>query len=184
MKEIRKKDWMLFGWYIPIALIFLCSAVGGFVVSCIFYNVLEHKNEKNLKTYSESDYEYLDEIADNVIKKDGIDVSAIPEDVVRYEITKKDNKIIVMYSLGENIKTYPSMTITLSKDLELLNKESNSCSIKKFQKIEKRNVILIAVAIGLFASLIIFMTVIYVLISCLPKHDNEKNPKNNLSKKY
>lgn len=98
-------------------------------------------HSEDLEAYSESAYEYLDEIADNVISKDGINVSAIPKDVVEYEITYKDSEIIFKYSLDNNKEKYlatsASMTVTLSKDFEILNKEPNFSSKEEYVKIHK-----------------------------------------------
>ena len=57
------------------------------VSSLIYYNIIMNNHGENLEAYSESDYEYLDEIANNVIGKDEINVAAIPEDV---EILNKE----------------------------------------------------------------------------------------------
>ena len=50
------------------------------ISSLIYYNIMMHSHGENLEAYSESAYKYLDEIADKVIGKDGINVAEIPED--------------------------------------------------------------------------------------------------------
>lgn len=111
------------------------------ISSLIYYNIMMHNHGEDLEAYSESAYKYLDEIADNVIGKEGINVAAIPEDVVEYEITYKDGEIIFKYSLdnnkGKKFATSASMTVTLSKDFEVLSKEPNFSSKEEYAKSHK-----------------------------------------------
>lgn len=111
------------------------------ISSLIYYNIIMHNYGDNLEAYSESAYKYLDEIADNVIGETGINVAEIPEDVVEYEITYKDGKIIFKYSLdnnkGKKFATSASMTVTLSKNLEVLSKEPNLSSKENYVKSHK-----------------------------------------------
>lgn len=111
------------------------------VSSLIYYNIVMHNHGDDLEAYSESAYKYLDEIADNVIGKGGINEAAIPEDVVEYEITYKDGEIIFKYSLdnnkGKEFATSASMTVILSKDFEVLSKEPNFSSKEEYVKSHK-----------------------------------------------
>ena len=111
------------------------------ISSLIYYNIMMNNHGEDLEAYSESAYKYLDEIADNVIGKDGINVAEIPEDVVEYEITYKDGEIIFKYSLdnnkGKEFATSASMTVTLSKDFEVLSKEPNFSSKDEYVKSHK-----------------------------------------------
>ena len=106
------------------------------ISSVIYYSIIRHNHSEDLEAYSESAYEYLDEIADNVITKDGINMSAIPKDVVEYEITYKDGEIIFKYNLdnnkGKDLATSANMTVTLSEDFEILNKEPNFSSKEEY----------------------------------------------------
>lgn len=60
------------------------------ISSLIYYNIMMHNPGEYLEAYSESAYQYLDEITDNIIGKDGIKEVAIPEDVVEQEITYEE----------------------------------------------------------------------------------------------
>ncbi len=111
------------------------------ISSLIYYNVMMHNYGEGLEAYSESAYKYLDEIADNVIGKYGINLAEIPEDVVEYEITYKDGEIVFKYSLdnnkGKGWATSASMTVKLSKDFEVLSKEPNFSSKEEYAKSHK-----------------------------------------------
>lgn len=157
------------------------------ISSLIYYNIMMHNHGEDLEAYSENAYEYLDEIADNVIGKDGINVAAIPEDVVEYEITYKDGEIVFKYSLDNNkdkeFATSASMTVTLSKDFEVLSKEPNFSSKEEYVKIHKINFYLCVpifgalVWLGLEFATLILMVVAFP-ISVLHK---KKYMKKNLS---
>ena len=85
---------------IPYLIIFGSLVVIITIGSIISYNVLLTQNENELNSYSESTYQYLDEIADNVIQEGvGINLLALPEDVVKYEITSQDNGVVFKYYL-------------------------------------------------------------------------------------
>lgn len=124
-----------------ISKVLLISLVVTAISSLIYYNIMMHNHGEDLEAYSESAYKYLDEIADNVIEKDGINVAEIPEDVVEYEITYKDGEIIFKYGLDNNKgkvwATSASMTVTLSKDFKVLSKEPNFSSKEEYAKSHK-----------------------------------------------
>jgi len=144
-----KKDKRLFN-----KVMFISLVVVTVVSSVIYYSIIMHNHSEDLEAYSESAYEYLDKIADNVISKDGINVSAIPKDVVEYEITYKDGEFIFKYSLdnnkGKDLATSASMTITLSKDFEILSKEPNFSSKEEYVKNHKIGTYVIIPIFGVF----------------------------------
>jgi hypothetical protein len=119
----------------------IVSVIVGVVGSVIGQYIFKQGYTENLETYYESTYKYLDEIADNVISKDGINVSAIPENVIEYEITYEDNKITFEYSLDSNKEEFfglpASMTVSLSKDFEILSKKPTYSSKEKYIKESK-----------------------------------------------
>ena len=67
------------------------------VITAISILITMHNHGEDLEVYSENAYKYLDEIADSVIGKNGINVAAIPEDVVKYEITYKNGETICTF---------------------------------------------------------------------------------------
>lgn len=162
-KSTKKSDRLV------IKVLFISLAVVTVVSSVIYYNIIMHNHSEDLEAYSESAYEYLDEIAYNVISKDGINVSAIPKDVVEYEITYKDGEIIFKYSLdnnkGKDWATSASMTVTLSKDFEILSKEPNFSSKEEYVKIHK---IFIYILVPLFGALTWATISLVVVVVALP----------------
>ena len=162
-----KKDFCLFSKVLPIFLIVVTV-----VSSFIYYNIMMHNHIEDLEAYSENAYKYLDEIADNVIGKNGINVAAIPEDVVEYEITYKDGEIIFNYSLDNNkgklFAASASMTITLSKDFEILNKEPNFSSKEKYVKDSKTNFCISTFIFGVSTLFVMAVVVGVVMLVALP----------------
>ncbi len=161
-----------------ILVVIIFSIVVTIICSLIYQNIMVHNHSEEVEAYSESAYEYLDEIADNVIGKAGINMDAIPEDVAEYEITYKDDKIIFKYSLDNNTEngiasTYPSMTVTLSKDFEVLSKKPyySSNEEKEFLKNCK---IAICIFCIVFGSVILIMSVATVI----SKKHKERDMKN------
>ena len=86
----------IFGVEFGIAMVVLA------ISSLIYYHVLIPKYVEEIEAYPKETYEYLADIADTVIGKDGINVSAIPTDVVSYEIICKDDKITFTYTVDNN----------------------------------------------------------------------------------
>lgn len=118
--------------------------------SIIFYNIRMYKHGEEVEAYSETAYQYLDEVATKVIHKNkGIDEAAIPKDVVAYEITKENDEITFEYYLdnnkGKDWATSASMTILLSEDFEVVKKEPNYSSREEY--VEKHKGILISMSI-------------------------------------
>lgn len=163
------------------------SVIVALVSILIYYNIIMYNYGENLEAYSESAYEYLDEIANNVIGPEGIHEAAIPEDVVEYEITYEDGEIVFNYSLdnneGKKFATSASMTITLSKDFEVLNKEPNFPSKEKYVEFHKIGVYIFTFMLGLETSLLMaFVSVIAMAVANLiSKIHKKKDMKKNLS---
>ena len=163
---------------------FISAVVLTAVCGIITYNINKRDYGQVFEAYSESAYEYLDEIANNVISENGIDATAIPEDVVEYEITYKDGKTIFKYSIDNNKEkkwaTSASTTITLSKDFEILSKEPNFFSKKEYVTLHKIFLYLISFALGVcygvgIIAIIILVNSIVVLISMSRKEKDTKN---------
>lgn len=157
------------------------------VSSWIYYNIMIHEHGEDLEAYSKSTYEYLDEIANNVIEEGGINVTAIPEDVVEYEITYKDGKIIFKYSLdnnkGKKWATSASMTVTLSKDFEVLNKEPNFSSKEQYEKEHKSTFYILASILGASTWIVMTIASCIVMGAAIPISmiHKKREMKNNLS---
>ncbi len=164
MKEKRYySDWV-YGFNSKVSTKSLISRVEGiFIVvgtvisSLIYYSIIMHNHGENLEAYHKSAYKYLDEIADNVIGKEGINEAAIPKDIVEYEINYKDGEIIFKYSLDNNkgkvFATSASMTLTLSKDFEVLSKEPNFSSKKEYVECHKRSLYIWVTILGFLTCL-------------------------------
>ena len=84
------------------------SAIGLWVIvwyfiCCILNTVITAKYGYELGLYKESTYNYLYKIAENVIQEGkGLNLSAIPDDVVKYEIIYEGDEIIFKYYLDNN----------------------------------------------------------------------------------
>lgn len=99
------------------ALIMVISLIIIPISSFIIYNIAYD--------YDDCAYDRLDEIANSVINiGEGIDLSAMPDDVVNYQITGNDEGIIFEYSLDDNV----NMTINLSEDYNIISKETDYMS--------------------------------------------------------
>lgn len=127
------------------------------IVGTIFsYNSSLTKYDKELISYSESVYAYLDEIADKVIKEGvGIDLIALPDDVVKYEIIGENGTTTFSYYLDNNkgmenaVST--NMTIRLSDDFTIISKNPNYSSEEEYVRDVKSTILansFINVAIG------------------------------------
>ena len=139
-----------------------------FLGSIISYNVIMSKHGYELNSYSVETYEHLDEIANNVIKNGvGIDLSALPDDVINYEITSENGKIIFKYYLDNNkdmeFAVPANMTVELSNDFNIISKKPNYSSEEEYVKSIKFTIGLCSIMIGFFAW---FIVIIVSLIGC------------------
>ena len=157
--EVSKKEEILI---ILLSLIFITF------MSIIGYKVIMHNYGYELNSYSTETYNHLNEIANNVIKNGvGIDLSEIPDDVIKYEITGEKDKIIFKYYLNNTNGMYlaPSanMTIELSNDFTIISKKSNYFSKEKYVKNIKHQINLYSLLIG---SGIFIIAMIIISICC------------------
>lgn len=139
-----------------------------FIGGIIGYNVIMSKHGHELNSYSVEAYEHLDEIANNVINKGvGIDLSALPDDVVNYEITSKNGEIIFKYYLDNNkdmkFAVSANMTVKLSNDFSIISKKPNYSSEEQYVKSIKFTIGFCSIMIGFFAW---FIVMIVSLIGC------------------
>lgn len=167
---------------IPFLIILLSLIVITSVSSIISYNVILSKHGSELDSYSESTYQYLDEIADNVIQEGvGIDVLALPDDVVKYEIISENNEVIFKYYLDNNkgmeFAVSANMTVELSDNYEMISKKPNFSSEEDYISNTKFAMIFLSIKIGV---LICMGVLIVALIGCIigafvSKANKEKN---------
>lgn len=171
--------------YKKVLLIFTIVVVG--ISGFICYNIIMHNHGEDLEAYDESAYKYLDEIADNVIGKDGINEAAIPEDVVEYEIIYTDGEIIFKYSLdnnkGKEFATSASMTVTLSKDFEVLSKKPNFSSKEEYIKEHKIGLYFLCLMFGILTYSVISLVIMLVMTAAeiISEKNKKRDMKNNLS---
>ncbi len=136
-----------------------------FFGSIIGYNVIMSNYGYELNLYSVETYEYLDEIANNVIKKGvGIDLLSLPDDVVKYEITTENDEIIFKYYLDNNkdmaYAVSANMTVKLSNDFSIISKKPNYSSEEEYVKSIKYDIGRDSILIGFFAWAIIMCLIL------------------------
>ena len=110
----------------------LFSSLIGVVSGICIYNSYLTKYKNELNSYSESTYQHLNEIADNVIQEGGnINLLALPDDVVKSEINTQDGITIFKFYLDNNsgmeFADSAYMTVKLSNNF-IISKESNYSS--------------------------------------------------------
>lgn len=133
----------------------------GYIIS---YSLMSKPGNK-LNLYSTKTYEHLNEIANNVIKEGvGIDLSAIADDVVNYEITGNNNRIIFKYYLDNNkdleFAVSANMTIELSNEFNIISKKPDYSSEKEFVKRLNLSIKIASLSIGFLTSVIIMFVII------------------------
>lgn len=156
--------------------------------SIISYNVFVGKNSDELNSYSESTYQYLDEIADNVIQEGvGIDLMALPDDVVKYEVTYENNEIIFKYYFDNNkdkeFAESANMTVKLSNNYEIISKQPNYSSEEDYVGNIKFVMALFSFMIGMLSAIAFMISglIICTIIACISKVNKNKNMQKNLS---
>lgn len=167
---------------IPIIIILVSLIVIILVSSLVCYNVLLSKHGNELNSYSESTYQYLDEIADNVIQEGtGIDFLALPDDIVKYEITNQDNGIIFKYYLdnnkGSEFAVSANMTVELSDNFEIISKEPNYTSEEDYVSDIKGDMIWLSFMIGvmIWVGVIIVALIVCTIVAYVSKANKKKN---------
>lgn len=150
------------------AIILLVSLIILVVSSAASYGVISLKYRHELDSYSERTYQHLNEIADNIISKEqGINLSAIPEDVAKYEILKKDDGILFKYSLDNNkgmqFASPARMELELSKDFEIISSQTNYVSEQRYVRDVKLVMAFTSFCIGALSWIVIFIA---ALLGC------------------
>lgn len=150
-------------------LILLISLLVIIPIAIFYYNAYTSKHDYALNSYSASAYEYLDEIANNVIAEEvGINLLAIPDDVVKYEISREDNEIIFKYYLDNNkdieFASSATMTIKLSNDFNIISKEPNYSSEEEYVKSVKSSITFLSAAYGFLTWLVIWIILLIVML--------------------
>ena len=148
MKEERR---LKFRAYLLVTLLLII--VGTF--SCI---VIKKHYEYELNLYSVEKYQLLNQIANDVIKSDvGIDLSAVPDDVSKYEIINESNVTTFTYYLDKDkdmlFANSAYMSLILSKDFKIISKDSNYSAKEKYIKSIKTNMFFFSIVIAFFVSL-------------------------------
>ena len=121
----------------------LFSSLIGVVSGICIYNSYLTKYKNELDSYSESTYQHLNEIADNVIQDGGnINLLALPDDVVKSEINTQDGITIFKFYLDNNsgmeFADSAYMTVKLSNNF-IISKESNYSSEEVYISNIKKN---------------------------------------------
>ena len=150
---------------IPFLIILLSLVVITSVSSIISYNVILSKHGNELDSYSESTYQYLDEIADNVIQEGvGINLLALPDAVVKYEITSENDEVIFKYYLDNNkdseFAVSANMTVELSDNYEIISKKPNYSSEEDYISNIKFAMIFLSIMIGV----VIWIAVMFIAL--------------------
>ena len=121
----------------------LFSSLIGVVSGKGIYNSYLTKYKNELNSYSESTYQHLNEIADNVIQEGGnINLLALPDDVTKFEINTQDGITIFKFYLDNNsgmeFADSAYMTVKLSNNF-IISKESNYSSEEVYISNIKKN---------------------------------------------
>ena len=131
----------------------LFSSLIGVVSGICIYNSNLPKYKNELDSYSESTYQHLNEIADNVIQEGGnINLLALPDDVTKFEINTQDGITIFKFYLDNNsgmeFADSAYMTVKLSNNF-IISKESNYSSEEVYISNIKKNMWMSSFDIGL-----------------------------------
>ena len=131
----------------------LFSLLIGVVSGNGIYNSYLTKYKNELDSYSESTYQHLNEIADNVIQEGGnINLLALPDDVTKFEINTQDGITIFKFYLDNNsgmeFADSAYMTVKLSNNF-IISKESNYSSEEVYISNIKKNMGMSSFDIGL-----------------------------------
>ena len=163
--------------------IFIFLFVVTAICSLFYYNIFGSDLASDVELYDQSD-KYLEEIADNVIGKDGINVAKIPDNV-KYEISDRNNEIVFTYDLESSkereFTTGLGMSITLSKNGKVLSKEPNYFSKNEYIRTRTCGYIILIPLLGaltcggISVSCVILMGFAVIISVIHKKIDKEKN---------
>ena len=131
----------------------LFSLLIGVVSGNGIYNSYLTKYKNELDSYSESTYQHLNEIADNVIQEGGnINLLALPDDVTKFEINTQDGITIFKFYLDNNsgmeFADSAYMTVKLSNNF-IISKESNYSSEEVYISNIKENMGMSSIDFGI-----------------------------------
>lgn len=122
---------------------FTVVAIIASIIGNISYHLIMNKYSYELDTYSETTNEYLEEIANEVIKEgSSFNLSAMPKDVADYNVTFDGNHIEFNYVLKNDLTYAPSahMVMTLSKDFRILQQSFSYNSEKQYKEMTETNI--------------------------------------------
>ena len=155
----------------------------GIVGDIIGYYVIKCDYEYEFKAYSEEQYVYLADVANNVIEERNL--SAIPEDVAKYEITKENNEIILKFYLDNNkdaeFAKSANMTVRLSKDFNIISMEPNFSLEEEYVNSIKMRIITYVGTMIFFLVIIIGFLLFIISMICVVISKKHKEKKVNLS---
>lgn len=167
---------------LPFLIIVLSLLLITFSSGIINYNLFWSKNGNALNSYYESAYTYLDEIADNVIQEgEGIDLLALPDDVVKYEITSENNEVIFKYYLDNNkdmeFAVSLDMTVELTNDFYVVSKEHNYSSEEACITKTKSDIISLSISYGVLIWIGFFILgfITCTVIACISQANKNKS---------
>lgn len=164
---------------IVIAFLIITTAVSSLLYANVIYPY-DNNIEENYKKL----YDYLEKIDNTIVGEKGINMAAMPKEVIEYKIIYQDDKIVFKYSVKNDIirnKQFPSTlkeTVNLSKDFQVLSKENNLGSKEEREKISKQ--FASYTRLGIMTSLVIFFAIMFLIlvsltISLLHKLTDQKN---------
>lgn len=163
--------------FINLGTMLLLSIIVVFLAYGVSYRYFMNSYDV-FESYSKDVYDYLVEIAEKTITEGkGINTQGIPEDIESYQINKYGDRVIFEYGLKWNHEMFwytsqPKMTITLSKDNKILNKESNYETKEKYIEDCKNQMSGWSMMIGLLLGMAIFM--FYVMGRCIRNSEKSK----------
>lgn len=160
----------------------MVSALIILIVGCVVgYGIISLNYGYELDSYSESTYQHLIEIADNIISKEqGINLSAIPEDVAEYEIVRKGDNITFKYSLDNNkgmqFAAPARIEFELSEDYEIISRQTNYVSEERYVRDIKLVMAFAAFSVGAVSWIVFSISVVIgCTIAAFISRANKKN---------
>ena len=190
---MKEKRYFCDVWYGPakkgekISFVIVVALLGVILIgSFVNYRMLLSKHENELNSYSTSAYQYIDEIANEVIQEgEGIDLISLPDDIVKYEVTRENKEIIFKYYLDNNkgmeFAESANMTVKLSDEFEIISKVPNYSSEEDYISHIKSDMRFLAI-LGSFILCVILM-IVWMIVASIVAHISKvnKNKEKNLS---
>lgn len=190
---MKEKRYFCDVWYGPVekgertSFVIVVALLGFILISSfINYSMLLSKYENELNSYSTSAYQYIDEIADEVIQEgEGIDLISLPNDIVEYEVTRENKKIIFKYYLDNNkgmeFAESANMTVKLSDEFEIISKVPNYSSEEDYISHIKSDMRFLAIMRSFIICVILML--VGIIVAGIVAHISKvnKNKEQNLS---